>query len=573
MLAQQQIKQRISEFLSSTGPVTICIRGAWGTGKTYAWKEWVKDSKDELQNERYSYVSLFGIDSLEDLKFQIFQQALPKEQIGTEVTVESFKNLLVSMELGWRKCLTSLLPLPYIANFSDAIRSAAFLAMNKSLICLDDLERKGKNLSMADVLGLVTHLKEEKKCKVVIICNKGAFKSKDEKEFDKYLEKVIDVEIEYKPSASECTAIAFQKDSDLHKQLTDNCNKLGIDNIRILKKIEQFARELKRHVEDLDPEVLYQSLRTLCLYVWCRYSPDDLSPDYEHIKDQNNYTRWLMRLEKDHYGEEKDAKWRAVLENYDYYLTNLVELDPEISRLIEVGYIMDDDEFSQAANKVHQKAVAMKGDKSFTEAWATYHNSFKNNGDEVAEKLFNALKTHAKYVSPINLQGTVRVLRGLDRDDWADEAIDYYVEQRKAETGLFDLDSPFSEDITDERIIDRFNEILFSATVEHDIDDVVSRLANKDGWSQEDEQALVAATVDDYYKLFKFIDGDYLSKYVHSCLQFGRFANPSEQQKKIHDKATSALKRIAGESKINKLRLARFGIVPDDDKDNTAPAD
>lgn len=169
MLAQEQIKQRISEFLSSTDPVTICIKGAWGTGKTYAWTEWVKDSKDELQNEQYSYVSLFGIDSLEDLKFQIFQQALPKGQIGSEITVESFKNLISSLEVGWRKCLISLLPLPYIANFSYAIRSAAFLAMNKSLICLDDLERKGKNLSMADVLGLVTHLKEEKKCKIVII--------------------------------------------------------------------------------------------------------------------------------------------------------------------------------------------------------------------------------------------------------------------------------------------------------------------------------------------------------------------------------------------------------------------
>ena len=222
---------------------------------------------------------------------------------------------------------------------------------------------------------------------------------------------------------------------------------------------------------------------------------------------------------------------------------------------------------------MHDKAIAMKGDKSFTEAWEIYHNSFKNNGDEVAEKLFKALKKHAKYILPINLQGTVSVLRGLDRDDWADEAIDYYVEQHKTETGLFDLDSPFSDNITDKRIIDSFNEILDSTTVEHDISEVVHHLANKDGWSQEDEQALVAATVDDYYKLFKSIDGDDLSKYVHSCLQFGKFANHTEQQKEIHVKATSALKRIAGESKINKLRLARFGIVPEDDKDNIEPAE
>ena len=577
MLAQEQIKQRISEFLSSTGPVTICIRGAWGTGKTYAWKEWVKDSKDELQNERYSYVSLFGIDSLNDLKFQIFQQALPKEKIGVETTVESFRrNLLDSMGYGWCTrfvSLLSLLSVSRIANFSDTVQSVAFLSMNESLICLDDLERKGKNLSMTDVLGLITHLKEEKKCKVVIICNDGALNKAENKNFKKYRDKVIDIEFEYKPSASECSAIAFQEDSDLHKVLTDNCNKLGINNIRILKKIEQFARKLKRHVKGLDAEVLNQSLRTLCLYVWCRYSPKNMSPDYEHIKDQNNFTKWLMMRETGRYSEEKDAKWRAVLENYGYYLTNLVELDPEISKLIEIGYIKDDNEFNNAAKKVHEKAVAMKGDKSFTEAWEIYHYSFKNNGDEVAEKLFKALKKHAKNVNLNNLQGTVRVLRGLDRDDWANEAIDYYFEQRKTETGLFDPDSPISDNITDGRIIDRFNEFLASTKVEHEIDEVVRRLVNKDGWSQEDEQTLVAATVDDYYKLFKSIDGDYLSKYVHSCLQFGKFANPSEQQKKIHEKAVSALKRIAGESEINKLRLERFGIVPDDNKDNTTPAD
>ena len=578
MLAQEQIKQRISEFLSTSDPVTICIRGAWGTGKTHAWKEWVEGTKDKLQNERYSYVSLFGIDSLKDLKFQIFQQSLPKEKIGVETTVESFRrNLLDSMGYGWRArfvSLLSLLSIPRITNFSDTVQSVAFLSMNKSLICLDDLERKGKNLPMSDVLGLITHLKEEKKCKVVIICNEGEINKEDEKkEFDKYRDKVFDVELEYKPSASECTDIAFQEGSDLHKQLTENCNKLGIDNIRILKKIGHFTSELKCHVEVFDPEVLYQSLRTLCLYVWCRYSSDDVSPNYEHIKNQNDFTKWLMMRDKDRYSEEKNAKWRATLENYGYYLTNLVELDPEISRLIEIGYIKDGNKFKEAAEKVHDKAIAMKGDKSFTEAWEIYHNSFKNNGDEVAEKLFKALKKHAKYILPINLQGTVSVLRGLDRDDWADEAIDYYVEQHKTETGLFDLDSPFSDNITDKRIIDSFNEILDSTTVEHDISEVVHHLANKDGWSQEDEQALVAATVDDYYKLFKSIDGDDLSKYVHSCLQFGKFANHTEQQKEIHVKATSALKRIAGESKINKLRLARFGIVPDDDKDNIEPAD
>ena len=40
-----------------------------------------------------------------------------------------------------------------------------------TIICMDDLERRGKNLSPKDVMGLISHLKEQKKCKVVLILN------------------------------------------------------------------------------------------------------------------------------------------------------------------------------------------------------------------------------------------------------------------------------------------------------------------------------------------------------------------------------------------------------------------
>ena len=61
------VKDQIRRFLSSNEPEVICIGGRWGVGKTYAWKKYLKDAHDEadIALKRYSYVSLFGVNSLD----------------------------------------------------------------------------------------------------------------------------------------------------------------------------------------------------------------------------------------------------------------------------------------------------------------------------------------------------------------------------------------------------------------------------------------------------------------------------------------------------------------------------
>ena len=562
-MSVQTIRQQVLDFLGSPSPGTISIRGAWGVGKTHAWKEYIKQagSENKLENnKRYSYVSLFGIDSLQDLKFQIFQQAIPSEMIGQEVTTESFRsNVLDLYSSKLRKCLANLLTLPYIVNFSDALQSVAFLSVSKSLICIDDLERRGKNLSVADVMGLVSLLKEEKGCKVVLIHNEDALDESHD-EFDKYREKVIDIEFEYKPTSSECTSIAFSGSCDFHQDLIHNCNRLGISNIRILKKIERFAEQLLPYVQKFEPEITVQSLHTLCLYTWCFYSQDDVSPSYDYV---TNITLWMKGLSNNDKYTEEQKQWNAALQDYGYVDTD--EFDLAIDHLIKTGYINEDD-FYRVASKKNEEVIASKGDKSFTEAWNIYHNNFRDNEEEVVEQLFGALKKWVKYVTPVNLQGTVGVLRELQRNDLADEAIEYYIEQRKSETGLFDLQKyPFSGNITDETIINRFNE-TFEAITGIDtpsLEKVVSKIANKNGWSPEDVQHLAHAEVEEYYQFFKSTEGSHLPKYIQACLQFGNLSSNSGQETEISKKAISALKKIGSESSINKLRVKKLGIHVD----------
>jgi len=541
----------------------MSIRGAWGVGKTHAWKEYIvlAHSKNKLKNNRYSYVSLFGIDSLQDLKFQIFQQAISTKMIGEEVTIKSFgANVLQLSESMGRKSFRSFFQLPYVTNFSDSLESVAFLSIRKSLICIDDLERKGKNLSMTDVLGLVSYLKEEKECKVVLIHNEGVLDGEDRDEFDKYREKAIDIEFEYKPSPSESASIAFSGSRDFHKDLIQNCNKLGIDNIRTLTKIEGLAGRLLPYVQRFEPEIMDQSLHTLCLFTWCFYSPDDVSPSYDYV---TNITLWMMGLTDNDKYTETQKQWNAALQDYGYTQTD--ELDLAIAHLINKGYVIED-EFYVAAEKKNDEIIATKGQNSFSEAWNIYHNNFRNNEEEVVEQIFEALKKWAQHVSPLNLQGTVGLLRELKRNDLADEAIEYYIEQRKSETGLFDLQKyPFSGDITDEAIINRFKETFeaISDIKTRSLNEVVSKIADKNGWSKEDVQILSTATVEDYYNFFKSTEGSHLSEYINTCLRFGNLGGASEQDTEISKKAISALKKIGNESTLNKLRVKKFGIRVD----------
>jgi hypothetical protein len=67
------LKAQIWRFLKSDTPEVLAIKGAWGVGKTYSWNKFLNkaNNRNEISLERYSYVSLFGVDSLEELRFLI----------------------------------------------------------------------------------------------------------------------------------------------------------------------------------------------------------------------------------------------------------------------------------------------------------------------------------------------------------------------------------------------------------------------------------------------------------------------------------------------------------------------
>ena len=559
-MSVEVIKDQIFQFLSSDEPEVMAIKGEWGVGKTFSWKKFLKDasSEDKIILERYSYVSLFGINSLEAFKYSIFENVIKREIVGTEASIDTFKNNTASLiESFGRQSFNLLKGAPIVNSFSPAIETISFLSLNSTLICIDDLERKGKGLEIKDVLGLVSLLKEQKKCKVVLLLNDGEDGLED---YEKYREKVIDIELAFSPDPQECSEIAYSDNTPNHSKLRELTTSLGIRNIRILKKIERLVTLAIPLTEGFEPEISDQVIHSLVLYVWsyfCSNTNEDI-PTLEFMTSKG-YT--LLGI-GDAEVSEQHKKWQTTLQAYGYQLID--ELDLLLAEAVKTGYFVEEDFKEKASNK-NQEIIASKSEGSFSEAWRLYHVTFNDNSNEVINGLYESFKENCKYITPINLNGTVSLFRELGEEGKATEIIDIYIESRKDETELFNMkENNFFGDIRDPEIIGKFNSTYNQSVTTETSKQVLDRIAGQNGWNQSDEVVLANTTIDEYYNLFKSETGRHLSSFVTTCLKFGQFGSASDQQKEIANRATEALQRIASESEINKRRVKKFGVNIED---------
>ena len=554
----QIIKEQIDSFIATPEAEVLAIKGDWGVGKTFAWNKFLLQAKNEdrISFDKYSYVSLFGINSLDSFKFSIFENIVDTDILDKEANLETFQKN--SKKLVSKIGRAGLGIIKSSTSFNSVIESISFLSLNKILICIDDLERSGTDLSVKDILGLASQLKEQKKCKIVFLLNDGECGLGD---YDKYKEKVIDVELNFSPTPEECADIAFDNEKTTTAQLKYFSNKLRIKNIRVLKKIERMVDLAIPLAEGLEDKVEQQVIQSLTLFSWCHYcsKSDNNIPPIDFV---TNLRYSPLELGKDKNIPDTEKPWRSTLVRYDYELTD--ELDLVLADSVKRGYFISD-EFSRNAKIINDRLLEAKSRKDFHDAWSIYRDSFEDNQNKVINVIYNSLKENIKQILPADLSDAVTLFRELDRDDLATEVIDLYIEKRSDEIELFNMkeNNPFG-DIKDTEIVCKFNEKYDSSIITEDAAQVLGRISGKSSWNQEDEIVLANTSTEDYYKLFKSEKGPHLSKWVNTCLNFGDYRGTSDAQKKIAKRAAEALKRIGAESKINRSRVLKFGIKVND---------
>ena len=548
------IKQQINRFLSSQTPEVISIKGAWGVGKTYAWNTYLVEAKNRnrLAPEKYAYVSLFGINSLAELKFAIFENLIERKTIGRKPSLASFQRNLneLSRLLGGRRLLPG--SRVNLERFGFMIEALAFLSLDKTLICIDDFERKGNDVETRDILGLITQLKEQKKCKIVLILNDENLDDEASVDYVKLREKVIDTELRFAPTAEDCVEIALGT-GKVAALLREPIVRLGINNIRVIKKIESLAALLALALKNYDDAVLKQAMKTLTLLTWCFYSQSSDAPNYNFVVSRtssfDDLNEELLSTQQLH--------WCAILRQYDNF--SMDEFDRRIARLVENGYLNEADIQAQAVI-VQQKIDAAGSEHSFQEAWRRFYESFDDDSQEVIKCLSESFKDNARHISPANLDGTVRLLRHLGKNSVAGRLIDLYIDIRRDEASLFSQSlAAVPAEIRDTEVIEKFTRQLREMRAGQPLREICAKLA-EGGGSEEEEERMSKAEVEEYVRLFKELKGPELTRYVDYCLAFGRRGSGTASQQIISEKATEALKIIGKESRLNASRVSRFGI-------------
>lgn len=209
----------------------IMLSGKWGSGKTHFWQEKIATTelKKELKNEEksYSYISLYGKSSIEEIENDIFSQVY-FDSVGGENLVTKTASTFTKLTKRYGK-FSSLLDFSKLAEASEEQKdefienSATKRLENGGIICFDDFERKSKEIDLNDLFGFITQLSLNFECKIVIILNDDVFEGKEKDIFSNVKEKTVSKYLYYKPSIEELFDLIFDeekyKDLEKHREL------------------------------------------------------------------------------------------------------------------------------------------------------------------------------------------------------------------------------------------------------------------------------------------------------------------------------------------------------------------
>jgi DNA polymerase III delta prime subunit len=561
-VSTEQVRKEIARFLKSDEILTLCLRGKWGVGKTYTWEALLREAFDNgtVKPQKYAYASLFGLESLKDVRKTVFENTVGAaaftDKKPLEGTVASVSERLAQIGTKWRAGIGLVRGIPIVADYGG-LTEAGFLDVRDQIVCFDDLERMSESLQIKDVLGLISLLKEKKRCKVVLLLNRDALEGKDADDFRVQLEKVIDINLEYDPNANEAAEIAIpssQRANTIKQLVAENTTKLGIKNIRTIFKLLRICERLEKILHGYDPRVISRSCHSACLFGYSIYQPTE-APPLDTISAPYTYLVPGAEVEKK---TPEQLRHSDLLFRYKFHSAD--NFDNAILNCIQTG-VYDENIIREHADAIAQKLTINDQESAFFSTWNIFHNSFDNDGDVFARELKEAIKTNAGVIGPQNLSAAVVMLKKLGHVDDINEIIKTYVDSRN-DGREFWLGDPVSRfDVSDPHVIAAFAAKAREFPDDQILLDVAKSIVQSSSWSDSKIAFIDSHTADDFYEKLKTTKGEDLRLLVYGLTFFRQVTSDDPRLANISAKAVEALQRIGLESDINRIRVEKFGVA------------
>ena len=534
----REIESEIISFLNADKSTVLSISGDWGIGKTFFWKK-IFDSakKPEIL---YSYVSLFGISSLLELKSAIVLNIIENESWVSKLSAPL-------------KRIASVFPdnISQVDVLKPFGRAVVDSCISDISICFDDLERIGNKFDFEDFLGYISYLKENGNCSIVLILSDFNLPDDQQQSWRKYHEKVIDREIRFELLPAECAEIAFSKSGYDKTALVDLVERLGMVNIRVLFKLEYWAIRVTHMLETFGAEVCKSALVSIAVYVHCKYSSSSVIPDIEFLRTVS-FTAYHSKIEE---MSDNQREWVAYLEKYGWVPGGYVgqnaetKLEKILFDAIDLGYF-DEEQFSVYGLELTKAVAYTESQNRISAVWDKYyHGTFKNNRDELVEAFFGITVEEIENVSFNSLKYILSTLRELDAIQEAEEIVTKLESVRSSE--LLELSKnqrELTREVSDPFLLCRIEKLRISVAP-RSMDDLREFLVKEelDRYEQQLLRDLLPEfSSKDFVTLLHSTAEENHVTVVENCLAHGG------------ENALEATRQIASESKLNEMRVRAY---------------
>jgi hypothetical protein len=383
IITTNTIQDRLIELLNSTQSFGIALNGKWGVGKTFFWNQLIEE---KFSAKKTAYISLFGVETIQqiknDLLLQIYTQNGFVKKIKDKVGSFKLYGMDISLALSWFEK----------KDFENVI------------VCFDDFERISDKLKLKDVLGLISELKEQKKCTVVLILNKKELKDED---LSKYKDKIVDYDFNYEPTVVESFSLIKDNLKSFKQYPLEYFQRHEINNIRIMKRVinalndyvyfENLVKDYKNIEEELVENILEISTINAL----------ELSVDFETLsKYSNPYD--LDEFSKQKYGEPKQEKQKN--ENYEKLLKYINKKNVEYFYISDITFniidyiknsIVDKDSLQNSINERIKKEKYSSIQEQIRKCTHKARYDLNYSYNQYTKDLFNILESNQNNITEI----------------------------------------------------------------------------------------------------------------------------------------------------------------------------
>lgn len=506
-------KSNVEELIQDADNRVIALSGKWGTGKSHLWRSVQKSSTDNAVKDAL-YVSLFGIKDIAQLKLKIVQSAIPGENTGP--TAREFVSTTVKHAL---KFIRSLHP------SLEALDELAMLAMPALLrnrfIVIDDIERKHVDFDIGEVMGFIDEYTQVYGARILLILNSDQLS--DKKLWDTLREKVIDHEVALETTPEEAFDIAVTNyPSRWDKTIRLATIHCGISNIRILQKIIRAVDRILGDRSDLSDDILMRVIPSTVLVAAIHFKGLQDGPTLEFLEQLNTGAHYIAMREREKSGaltedDKKTKKWIALLQALGVHATD--EYEELLVRFMKSGILE-----AENVKGILDRYIAEKDAFDSRErCWAFFARETWDPELTDAELLAEAseLVPAAHYLDASTITALVSSVAQLQGGQpVADQMLVKWLEDfRKKEFTEFHYQNRFGREVHPE-ILQEFKALEERLSPLPSLLDVCKHIAKNNAWGEPQEDAMRAATSEQFQTEIKRLSGPDLKTFMTQNMEY-----------------------------------------------------